>query len=62
MPKTDVVVVTVWVEVEIGSGDLTLLVAVAVAEVRVEALIKPLATNELSLNVPLPEVVLFTLN
>ena len=36
-----------------GSGDLTLLVAVAVAEVRVEALIKPLATNELSLNVPL---------
>ena len=62
VPKTDVVVVSVWVEVEIGSGDLTLLVAVAVAEVRVEALIKPLATNELSLNVPLPEVVLFTLD
>ena len=62
VPKTDVVVVTVWVEVEIASGDLTLLVAVAVAEVRVEALIKPLATNELSLNVPLPEVVLFTLD
>lgn len=51
--KTDVVVVTVWVEVEIASGDLTLLVAVAVAEVRVEAGIKPVATNELSLNVPL---------
>ena len=62
VPKTDVVIVTVWVEVEIASGDLTLLVAVAVAEVRVEALIKPLATNELSLNVPLPEVVLFTLD
>ena len=62
VPKTDVVVVTVWVEVEIARGDLTLLVAVAVAEVRVEALIKPLATNELSLNVPLPEVVLFTLD
>ena len=60
VPKTDVVVVTVWVEVEIARGDLTLLVAVA--EVRVEALIKPLATNELSLNVPLPEVVLFTLD
>ena len=62
VPKTDVVVVTVWVEVEIASGDLTLLVAVAVAEVRVEALIKPLATNELSLNVRLPVVVLFTLD
>ena len=53
VPKTDVVVVTVWMAVEIASGDLTLLVAVAVAEVRVEAVIKPLATNELSLNVPL---------
>ena len=52
-PKTNVVVVTVWVEVEIARGDLTLLVAVAVAELRVEAVIKPLATNELSLNVPL---------
>ena len=69
VPKTDVVVVTVWVEVEIARGDLTLLVAVAVAELRVEAVIKPLATNELSLNVPLdlardtlPEVLRFTLD
>ena len=53
VPKTDIVVVTVWVEVEIARGDLTLLVAVTVAELRVEAFIKPPATNELSLNVPL---------